>query len=129
MRLVLCFVLCSVSALGAPVGLGVGETKHVTVSQRVARVDASDASRVEISHRGQSVSLTGKEQGRTTVHLVTVDGAEVSLDVHVVAPGGRVFTVEKKSPGRTAIARSEKAAEPTKAAPVIPADAQASDAP
>jgi hypothetical protein len=96
------------SALAAPVGLGVGETKHVTVSQRVARVETTDSSRVEVSYKGSIVTMTGKETGRTTLSLVTVDGAEVSLDIHVVTPGARVFTIQKGPPAKQ-IAKTEQA--------------------
>ncbi len=107
-------------AFASPVGLGVGETKHVTVSQKVAKVETSDAARVEISYKGSTLTLTGKETGRTTVHLTTVDGAEVSLDVHVVTPGSRIFAVEK-APARP-VAKREKAAGES-------AEAQAKNAP
>lgn len=100
----------AVPALATPVGLAVGEVKHVNVSQRVAKVAVSDSSRVEVSHQGGKVTLVGKAPGRSNVQLITVDGAEVSLELHVVSPGGRVFVVKQNEAGRKAasLSRGEK---------------------
>jgi hypothetical protein len=117
MRFALLSLLVSTSVtLAAPVGIAVGETKQVTVSQKVARVESTDSARVDISYKGSTVTLTGKQTGRTTVHLVTVDGAEVSLDVHVLSPGSKVFTVEK-SPAKPVAKREKTEGEKAQAPP------------
>ncbi len=123
LRLSLLLALVAFPAFAGPVGLSVGEVKRVTVSQRLARVEATDMARVEIAYKGATVTLTGKETGRTTVKMVTVDGAEVSLDVHVVSPGARVFEIEKQG----SVAKREKV--PPAKEPAEKAEAQAQDVP
>jgi len=89
----------SSAALAEPFTVALGETKVLTLSQRVSSVQVEDGSFVDVRRmgRGTSVAVVGKSLGKTDLTLRTYRGDVVTLTFNVTSEGARAFTAERRA--------------------------------
>lgn len=74
-----------------PVSVAVGQTKRVTLSVQVARIDVSDKEVLSAKKLSRGVEISGSALGKSELKVTTAGGDELTLVVHVTNPGSRVF--------------------------------------
>lgn len=86
----------SVDAQSSPVYLSVGERKVVRVSIPVAAARSSDPSTLSVRKlQSKEIQVEGGQQGRATLLMKTLGGNELTIDIHVVSPGSRVYSAHR----------------------------------
>ena len=83
----------SVWAQSTPVYVSVGERKVVKVSIPVSAVRSSEPSTLSVKKlQSREIQIEGEQQGRATLLMKTLGGNELTIDIHVVSPGSRVYS-------------------------------------
>jgi len=97
--LVVAAVLVASSAYANPFAVAVGETKVITLSQRVSAVEVGTKGLVEVTRtsKGTAVVIRGRELGKTDLTLHTYDGGTVTLTLNVTSDGSRAFAVDRRA--------------------------------
>ena len=92
-------LLAASSVYANPFAVAVGETKVITLSQRVSAVDVGDKGLVEVTRmpKGTAVVVRGRELGKTDLTLHTYGGGVVTLTLNITSDGARTFTVDRRA--------------------------------
>ncbi len=92
-------VLLASTVYANPFAVAVGETKVITLSQRISGVEVGDGSLVEVTRmpKGTAVVVRGRELGKTELTLRTYDGGTVTLTLNVTSGGSRAFSVDRRA--------------------------------
>lgn len=117
-------VLVASTVHANPFVVAVGETKVITLSQRISGVQVGDDSLVEVTRmtKGTAVVVRGREFGKTDLTLRTYDGGVVTLTLNVTSGGARAFAVDRRATRMTiSTPEIESASEPSaQASPALP---------
>lgn len=97
--LVVVSVLLSASAFAHPFSVAVGETKVITLSQRIRGFEVGNKGLVEVTRmpKGTAVVVRGRELGKTELTMRTYDGGAVTLTLNVTSNGARAFEVDRRA--------------------------------